>query len=58
MDVSMQNFVVKVKDMRTAQKEYFRTSDQQFLLTSKRLESHVDQLVKQLESPTLFDQNE
>jgi hypothetical protein len=55
MDTSMQNYVQKVIEMRTAQKEYFRTRDQHHLLTAKRLEAHVDQLSKQLQSPTLFD---
>ena len=54
MDTSMENYVQKVIDMRTAQKNYFRTRDQQALLESKRLEAHVDILSKQLQSPTLF----
>lgn len=57
MDKSMENYVQKVIEMRTAQKEYFRTRDQQFLLTAKRLESHVD-ILSQLYSPTLFDRHE
>ena len=36
------DFVVKVKQMRTAQKQYFISRDRQWLAEAKRLETEVD----------------
>ena len=37
--------VAKTREMRTAQKSYFKTRDQQWLRESKRLEGEVDAML-------------
>lgn len=44
----MQEFISMVRDMRTAQKEFFRTRDQGYLTQSKRLEKDVDKAIEKL----------
>ena len=51
-------FVQLVKDMRQAQKDYFRTRTNASLVASKDLESQVDKAVKEFitpPAPQLFD---
>lgn len=43
-------FFDKVKEMRAAQKEYFRTRSSTELQKAKRLEKEVDEWIKQEES--------
>lgn len=54
-------FFNTVKEMRKAQKTYFRTKTQQDLMEAKRWEMEVDRLIKkgdeyaeQIRSPSLF----
>lgn len=39
------NFMLKVEQMRVAQKNYFKTRDPMWLKESKRLEEEVDDLI-------------
>lgn len=53
----MKDFITTVKDMREAQKEYFRTRDRQVLQRSKALEKRVDALIAEYNDKpkSLFD---
>ena len=44
-------FVAAVKEMRIAQKEYFRTRDKKSLQRSKSLEKMVDELLAKYDNP-------
>jgi 6-pyruvoyl-tetrahydropterin synthase len=46
MNDKKDKFVILVKEMRTAQKEYFRTRDKGLLNKSKRLEKEVDEAIE------------
>ena len=48
--MTWQTFFDTVKDMRAAQREYFRTRDFTALGISKELERKVDKLIEQHES--------
>jgi phosphate uptake regulator len=51
----LRRLAVMVRDMRKAQREYFRTRDNRILQHSKNLERDVDALVNELlAQPTLF----
>ncbi|MEO1527711.1 MAG: hypothetical protein AAFX06_19955 [Planctomycetota bacterium] len=54
------DFIALVHQMRTAQKEYFRTRDGSVLSRSKELERRVDQAVAELQDrqPSLFDEDQ
>ncbi len=41
----IERFISMVMDMRTAQKSYFKTREQKWLLASKQLERDVDRLI-------------
>jgi len=43
--IDFQNFIGLVKDMRAAQKDYFRTRSKQSLSKAKDLEAKVDRLL-------------
>jgi hypothetical protein len=45
--VTLEEFAKLVAEMRSAQKEYFRTRSTSSLETSKRLEKQVDQALKE-----------
>ena len=45
---SMKEFIELVREMRNAQKEYFRTRDKNVLQRSKELERKVDSFLAQL----------
>lgn len=47
-------FLKTVKDMRDAQKEYFKTRSFSALEKSRHLEKRVDQMIKDNENPGLF----
>ena len=49
----MTTFMQLVADMRSAQKEYFRTRDANVLLKSKDLEAKVDKAIKEAEEDDL-----
>ena len=52
----MNEFIELVRQMREAQKEYFRTRDRQVLQRSKALEKRVDALIAEYNEPkSLFD---
>ena len=53
----MKDFITTVKDMREAQKEYFRTRDRQVLQRSKALEKRVDAFIAEYDNKPkgLFD---
>jgi hypothetical protein len=42
---SIERFISTVMDMRTAQKQYFKTRDTKWLNNSKQLERDVDRLI-------------
>ncbi len=44
-------FFDKVKEMRNAQKQYFRTRSNQWLMQAKELEKEVDRLIDVEENP-------
>lgn len=58
MNEEMKAFIELVKLMRDNQKNYFKTRKAFYLQESKRLESQVDTIIKQLASPSLFDQKD
>lgn len=41
--MNMDEFVTPVKEMRAAQRNYFKTRSREFLVLSKQLEGQVDQ---------------
>ena len=49
-----EDFVILVKRMREAQKEYFRTRTKEALQFSKKLESRMDAAIKDVQMPKLF----
>lgn len=53
----MNEFIELVRQMREAQKEYFRTRDRQVLQRSKALEKRVDALIAEYDNKPkgLFD---
>lgn len=51
MTQAANGFILKVAEMRTAQKEYFKTRDNQWLNQSKKLEREVDKMLASLASP-------
>lgn len=56
--MTQEEFINLVRDMRKAQKEYFKTRDYLVLNRSKILERQVDAAIKsfeQPESPSLFE---
>lgn len=50
----LDSLVFKVKQMREAQKKYFKTRDQQVLAQSKMHEKDVDDLIESFTKPNLF----
>ena len=56
MSSQLTMFTAKVKAMRTAQKEYFRTRESGPLSDSKKLEAEVDGMVKAIESGAPFQE--
>jgi hypothetical protein len=54
--MNLSEFAKLVADMRSMQKEYFRTGSRTVLENSKRLERQVDQALKELadDQPRLF----
>lgn len=44
-------FVIKVKQLRTAQKKYFKTRNYNDLNKAKALEKEVDEMLDDLENP-------
>lgn len=50
----LDSLVFKVKQMREAQKKYFKTRDQQVLAQSKMYEKDVDDLIESFTNPNLF----
>lgn len=50
----LDSLVFKVKQMREAQKKYFKTRDQQVLAQSKMYEKDVDDLIESFTKPNLF----
>ena len=51
--MSQAQFILLVRDMRNAQKNYFRTRDKIVLEESKRLEREVDAVIKQYLTPQM-----
>jgi hypothetical protein len=47
----MNEFLIKVKELRKAQKTYFRTRNFNDLNKAKRLEKEVDEMIEKLENP-------
>ena len=47
-------FVALVREMRQAQKEYFKTRDRDVLNRSKSLERQVDKAIEAMNAPGLF----
>lgn len=47
-------FIELVRQMRNAQKEYFRTRDKRILACSKELERRVDKAIEESNEPQLF----
>ena len=45
----------EVRKMRQLQKDYFLSRDREILAASKASESRVDKLLKELETPNLFE---
>lgn len=45
MSFTHQDFIAKVSEMRTAQKQYFKTRDSQWLQRSKKLKREVDDIL-------------
>lgn len=43
----MENFISKVRDMRHAQKQFFKTRSKDWLQESKRLEREVDEYISE-----------
>ena len=56
--ISAQDVIDLVVEMRSSQKEYFRTRSQQALAASKRLEKLVDAALDKYSKPTLFDKDD
>ena len=56
MDKPMRDFIRLVSDMRSAQKEYFRTRDKTVLQNSKMLEKSVDAMLATLKQGYLQQQ--
>ena len=55
IELEMNDFAKLVLEMRTAQKEYFRTRDRGATLQKcKALEKLVDEHLKQMDTPKLF----
>lgn len=52
----MDEFVKTVREMRNAQKEYFKTRDKEVLAKSKELERKVDRMLSSMfsDTPNLF----
>lgn len=53
------NFLTKVKEMRSLQKEYFKTRDKGILAKSKAKEKEIDEIILEIENSnekTLFDE--
>ena len=50
----LDSLVFKVKQMREAQKKYFKTRVQQVLAQSKMYEKDVDDLIESFTKPNLF----
>lgn len=46
MAITWKNLILLTKQMRDAQKEYFRTRSKDALLASKELEARVDEIVE------------
>ncbi len=53
----MSEFQILVRDMRAAQKRYFKGRKQSDLEASRVLESAVDRALEDLNHPVLFDQS-
>ena len=56
MDKPMRDFIRLVSDMRSAQKEYFRTRDRVALQNSKMLEKSVDAMLATLKQGNIPQQ--
>jgi hypothetical protein len=54
--ITLIEFAEKVKEMRIAQKEYFRTKASVALVQSKKLEKDVDQICGQVGIPARTSQ--
>lgn len=49
----MTDFQVLVKEMRTAQKNYFKTREVYWLQESKKLEKRVDTFLENIDAPEI-----
>ncbi len=52
--IRLAKLTAAVKEMRNAQREFFRTRNPRWLERSKRAEKVVDQLLVDIKQPTLF----
>lgn len=52
--ISSPNLFSLVKEMREAQRMYFKTRNTDWLQKSKKLEREVDQLIEDISKPKLF----
>lgn len=46
-----EDFIAKVREMRTTQKQYFKLRDRGVLMRSKELERQVDEMLAELGNP-------
>ncbi|MCX6162226.1 MAG: hypothetical protein NTV87_12945 [Ignavibacteriae bacterium] len=53
----LHGFLAVVSEMRSTQKEYFRTREKDVLIKSKQLESQVDKFINDFISQTLNTEN-
>lgn len=54
MKIDAQKFFDEVRQMRAAQRTYFKTRDRAVLIESKRLEGIVDKMIEEENGETLF----